>query len=58
MWGVVPCSTALLGGDTDQAQVPAVLYLERVDVRGKLDYSGLPEVNDPAILSRDSNISL
>ncbi|KAF8590468.1 hypothetical protein K439DRAFT_1329688 [Ramaria rubella] len=38
-------------------KVPAILYLERVDVRDKLDYSGLPEIRDPAILSRDSSIS-
>ncbi|KAL1747522.1 ubiquitin carboxyl-terminal hydrolase-domain-containing protein [Schizophyllum fasciatum] len=39
-------------------KVPAIVYLERVDVRESLDYSGLPDVMDPAILSQDSNIAI
>uniref|UniRef100_D8PTC9 PAN2-PAN3 deadenylation complex catalytic subunit PAN2 n=1 Tax=Schizophyllum commune (strain H4-8 / FGSC 9210) TaxID=578458 RepID=D8PTC9_SCHCM len=39
-------------------KVPAIVYLERVDVRESLDYSGLPDVMDPAILCKDSNIAV
>ncbi|KAI0035067.1 ubiquitin carboxyl-terminal hydrolase-domain-containing protein [Vararia minispora EC-137] len=39
-------------------KVPAILYLERVDVRGALDLSCLPEKIDMSILSRDTSISL
>ncbi|KAI4525371.1 hypothetical protein K525DRAFT_234573 [Schizophyllum commune Loenen D] len=39
-------------------KVPAIVYLERVDVRESLDYSGLPDVMDPAILCKDSNIAI
>ena len=39
-------------------QVPAVLYLEREDVRSRLDFSGLPDELDPSILSRDTSISV
>ncbi|KAL4065261.1 PAB-dependent poly-A-specific ribonuclease subunit PAN2 [Scleroderma citrinum] len=37
---------------------PAILYLERTDVREKLDFSGLPEGIDPSILSQDTSISV
>ncbi|KIJ63247.1 hypothetical protein HYDPIDRAFT_175993 [Hydnomerulius pinastri MD-312] len=39
-------------------KVPAVLYLEREDVRPNLDFSGLPDELDPSILSRDTSISV
>ncbi|KAG1748914.1 PAB-dependent poly-A-specific ribonuclease subunit PAN2 [Suillus paluster] len=39
-------------------KVPAILYLERVDVREQLDYSGLPAQLDPSILSLDTSISV
>lgn len=39
-------------------QVPAILYFERVDVRERLDYSGLPDQLDPSILSLDTSISV
>lgn len=39
-------------------QVPAVLYLEREDLRFQLDFSGLPDELDPSILSRDTSISV
>lgn len=39
-------------------QVPAVLYLEREDLRSRLDLSGLPDELDPSILSRDTSISV
>ena len=38
--------------------VPAVLYLEREDVRSRLDFSGLPDELDSSILSRDTSISV
>ena len=38
-------------------QVPAVLYLERVDTRDRLNYSNLPDSIDTAILTRDISIS-
>lgn len=37
---------------------PAILYLERTDVREKLDFRGLPEGIDPSILSQDTSISV
>jgi hypothetical protein len=40
------------------AQVPAIIYLERVDSREKIDFNALPEEIDTSVLSRDSNISL
>jgi len=40
------------------AQVPAVLYMERVDAREKINFGALPEEIDTSVLSRDSNISL
>lgn len=39
-------------------QVPAILYLERVDAREKVDFDALPEEIDTSVLCRDSNISL
>lgn len=39
-------------------QVPAVLYLEREDVRSQLDFSRLPDELDLSILSRDTSISV
>ncbi|KAF9234026.1 ubiquitin carboxyl-terminal hydrolase-domain-containing protein [Melanogaster broomeanus] len=39
-------------------KVPAVLHLEREDVRSRLDFSGLPDELDPSILSRDTSISV
>ncbi|KAN0075425.1 Ubiquitin carboxyl-terminal hydrolase domain containing protein [Tylopilus felleus] len=39
-------------------KVPAVLYLEREDLRSRLDFSGLPDELDPSILSRDTSISV
>ncbi|KAH0830330.1 ubiquitin carboxyl-terminal hydrolase-domain-containing protein [Lanmaoa asiatica] len=39
-------------------KVPAVLYLEREDVRSQLDFSGLPDELDSSILSRDTSISV
>ncbi|KAI0059101.1 PAB-dependent poly-A-specific ribonuclease subunit PAN2 [Artomyces pyxidatus] len=41
-----------------QWKVPAVLYLERLDVRDQLDFSGLPQVMGTAILTYDTSISL
>ncbi|KII89238.1 hypothetical protein PLICRDRAFT_160474 [Plicaturopsis crispa FD-325 SS-3] len=38
-------------------KVPAVMYLERVDLQDNLDYSGLPVEMDPSILSCDTSIS-
>ncbi|THH31551.1 hypothetical protein EUX98_g2646 [Antrodiella citrinella] len=38
-------------------KVPSVLYLERVDVRDRIDYSDLPDDADLSILSQDTNIS-
>lgn len=40
------------------SQVPAILYLERVDCQGQFDYSGLSETIDPSILSQDTSISV
>ncbi|KAI6038459.1 ubiquitin carboxyl-terminal hydrolase-domain-containing protein [Pisolithus marmoratus] len=37
---------------------PSILYLERTDVRDRLDFSGLPDALDPSILSRDTSISI
>ncbi|KAI0350212.1 hypothetical protein OH77DRAFT_1431210 [Trametes cingulata] len=39
-------------------KVPAVLYFERVDLRQRLDFSGLPDKMDPTILCRDTNIAV
>ncbi|KAH7927078.1 PAB-dependent poly(A)-specific ribonuclease subunit PAN2 [Leucogyrophana mollusca] len=39
-------------------KVPAILYLERIDVRPRLDFSALPDELDPSILSRDTSISI
>ena len=39
-------------------QVPAILYLERVDAREKINFDALPEEIDTSVLNRDSNISL
>ncbi|KAI9568994.1 PAB-dependent poly-A-specific ribonuclease subunit PAN2 [Boletus coccyginus] len=39
-------------------KVPAVLYLERQDVRSQLDFSSLPDELDPSILSRDTSIAV
>ena len=38
-------------------KVPAIIYLERVDLRGKLDFSDLPARIDPSILSQDISLS-
>ncbi|KAF8636661.1 hypothetical protein AX17_003467 [Amanita inopinata Kibby_2008] len=42
----------------DKWKVPAIIYLERVDVRGTLDFSSLPDKINLSILSHDSSISL
>ncbi|KAF8628478.1 hypothetical protein AX15_003989 [Amanita polypyramis BW_CC] len=42
----------------DKWKVPAIIYLERVDLRETLDFSGLPDKINPGILSRDASISL
>ncbi|EJF62633.1 hypothetical protein DICSQDRAFT_154466 [Dichomitus squalens LYAD-421 SS1] len=39
-------------------KVPTVLYLERVDVHQRLDFSELPDKMDPSILCRDTNIAM
>lgn len=39
-------------------QVPAILYLERVDANEKINFHALPEEIDTSVLNRDSNISL
>lgn len=39
-------------------QIPTVIYLERVDVRDKLDFSQMPTTIDPAILCQDMSMSL
>ncbi|OBZ75634.1 PAB-dependent poly(A)-specific ribonuclease subunit PAN2 [Grifola frondosa] len=39
-------------------KVPAILYLERVDIRPHLDFSYLPDKMDQSILCRDTNISV
>ena len=44
--------------DVDVLQVPAILYLERVDVVPRLDFSGLPDKMDSTILCRDTNIAM
>ncbi|TDL27635.1 hypothetical protein BD410DRAFT_782767 [Rickenella mellea] len=38
-------------------KVPTVIYLERIDMRGKIDYSGLPNTVDAMDLTRDLSIS-
>ena len=38
--------------------MPAILYLERVDVCQRLDFSELPDKMDPSILCRDTNIAM
>lgn len=45
-------------GFTFMTQVPAILYLERVDAREKINFDALPEEIDTSVLNRDSNISL
>ena len=45
-------------GFTLTAQVPAILYMERVDAREKINFNAMPEEIDTSVLSRDSNISL
>jgi len=42
----------------DLWKVPAILYLERVDTREKINFDALPEEIDASVLNRDSNISL
>ncbi|EFI28391.1 PAB-dependent poly(A)-specific ribonuclease subunit PAN2 [Coprinopsis cinerea okayama7 len=37
--------------------VPAIIYMERVDLRGRLDLSNLLPAGDPSILTRDTSIS-
>ncbi|KAI6151085.1 ubiquitin carboxyl-terminal hydrolase-domain-containing protein [Pisolithus tinctorius] len=37
---------------------PSILYLERTDVRDRLDFRGLPDELDPSILSQDTSISI
>jgi PAB-dependent poly(A)-specific ribonuclease subunit 2 len=37
--------------------VPAIVYLERTDMRGQLDFSMLPTHVDASILRRDTNIA-
>lgn len=39
-------------------QIPTVIYLERVDVQGRLDFSMLPKQLDPSILCQDTSIAL
>ncbi|KAH9923924.1 exonuclease-domain-containing protein [Epithele typhae] len=39
-------------------KVPAILYLERVDVCQRLDFNGLPDKMDRSILCRDTNIAV
>ncbi|KAH9843028.1 ubiquitin carboxyl-terminal hydrolase-domain-containing protein [Rhodofomes roseus] len=39
-------------------KVPCVLYLERVDLVQRLDFSGLPTTIDRSILCRDTNIAM
>lgn len=39
-------------------QVPAIIYLERVDARKEINFDAMPEEIDTSVLSRDSNISL
>lgn len=37
---------------------PSILYLERTDIRDRLDFRGLPDQLDPSILSQDTSISM
>ncbi|KZT11602.1 cysteine proteinase [Laetiporus sulphureus 93-53] len=39
-------------------KVPAILYLERVDLCPNLDFSDLPQTIDESILCRDTNVAL
>jgi hypothetical protein len=39
-------------------QVPAILYLEKVDVQNELDFSTLPTRIDEGILYRDTNVAV
>ncbi|THH04450.1 hypothetical protein EW146_g10172 [Bondarzewia mesenterica] len=39
-------------------KVPTILYMERVDMRNRLDFSGLPDEIDASILSHDTSISM
>jgi hypothetical protein len=39
-------------------KVPAIVYLERVDIRDAMDLSSLPNEVDERILSRDTNIAM
>jgi hypothetical protein len=48
------CSTKVLHLSL---QVPAIIYLERVDLHGAVDVTGLPDRIDDAILSHDTSIS-
>lgn len=38
-------------------KVPSIIYLERVDMQQRMDFSGLPNEVDLSILSQDTNIS-
>lgn len=38
-------------------QIPAIIYMERVDTREHLDLRGLFPTSDPTILTRDTSIS-
>ncbi|KAL0947460.1 hypothetical protein HGRIS_013567 [Hohenbuehelia grisea] len=42
----------------EEWKVPCVIYMERVDLKDRLDYSGLPFEIDASILSRDTSISI
>ncbi|THH06212.1 hypothetical protein EW145_g4234 [Phellinidium pouzarii] len=39
-------------------KIPAILYYERTDMRGRLNYNDLPQGLDLSILQRDINISI
>jgi len=41
----------------DKWKVPAIVYLERVDLEGAVDFTSLPDRIDEAILSHDTSIS-
>ncbi|KAH8833946.1 ubiquitin carboxyl-terminal hydrolase-domain-containing protein [Flagelloscypha sp. PMI_526] len=42
----------------DKWKVPAILYLQRTDVKDQLDFSSLPTQVDTSILSQDTSISV
>ncbi|TFK42698.1 ubiquitin carboxyl-terminal hydrolase-domain-containing protein [Crucibulum laeve] len=42
----------------DKWKTPAIIYLERKDMRGSLDFSGLPGKIDLTILNQDTSIAL